>query len=152
MANWNMGEILKAVGEIIGLMGAAAAGLWAVWTYRQSLKLQRAKWVEGLYEKFYEHTELKKVRDLLDSDDQGQIRSMVSNEEPAFTDYLNFFEFLGYLSESEQIKTEEILGLFDYYLRNLKQNKPVADYIADPKKGFEKLQKLLKMIEEVSGK
>jgi hypothetical protein len=42
--------------------------------------------------------------------------------------------------------------MFDYYLGNLKQNKPVAEYIADPQKGFEKLQSLLKKIEEAGGK
>lgn len=147
-----MGEILKALGEIIGLIGTLVAGFWAVLIYRQNLKLERAKWVKELYEKFYEHVELKKIRDLLDSNDHSQVRSVVANEDSAFTDYLNFFEFLGYLFESKQIETKEILGLFDYYLRNLKQNKPVADYIADPKKGFERLQALLNIVEEVGGK
>jgi hypothetical protein len=108
--------------------------------------------VKDLYDKFYEHSELKKVRDLLDSDDHQQIRSIVAEEGPAFTDYLNFFEFLGYLLESKQIKAEEVRGLFDYYLRNLKRNEAVAAYIADPTKGFEKLQKLLTMVEEVGCK
>jgi hypothetical protein len=108
--------------------------------------------VKDLYDKFYEHSELKKVRDLLDSDDHQQIRSIVAEEGPAFTDYLNFFEFLGYLLESKQIKAEEVRGLFDYYLRNLKRNEAVVAYIADPTKGFEKLQKLLTMVEEVGCK
>jgi len=103
---------------------------------RQVLRTQRAE----------------KVRDLLDSDDHQQIRSIVAEEGPAFTDYLNFFEFLGYLLESKQIKAEEVRGLFDYYLRNLKRNEAVAAYIADPTKGFEKLQKLLGMVGEVGCK
>ena len=140
--------MLRAVVEIIGVTVTLAGGLWAIWTYRQSLMLQRAKWMKDLYDKFYEHKDLKAVRNLLDSDDDKQIRSMVAEEPPDFTDYLNFFEFLGYLWESKQIKAEEIRGLFDYYLRNLKRNEAVAAYIADPTRGFEKLQKLLKMIEE----
>jgi len=140
--------MLRAVVEIIGMTVTLAGGFWAIWTYRQSLMLQRAKWVEDLYDKFYEHSELKEVRNLLDSDDDQQIRSMVVKESPAFTDYLNFFEFLGYLWESKQIKAAEIRGLFDYYHRNLRRNEAVAAYIADPTKGFEKLQKLLKMVGE----
>jgi hypothetical protein len=152
VANWRESEMLRAVVEIIGIALTLAGYFWALWTYRQSLMLQRAKWVKDLYDKFYEHSELKKVRDLLDSDDHQQIRSIVAEEGPAFTDYLNFFEFLGYLLESKQIKAEEIRGLFDYYLRNLKRNEAVAAYIADPTKGFEKLQKLLTMVEEVGCK
>jgi len=144
--------MLRPVVEIIGMTLTLAGGLWAVWTYRQSLMLQRAKWVKELYDKFYEHSDLKGVRNLLDSDDDGRIRSMVAAEGPEFTDYLNFFEFLGYLWESNQIKDEEIRGLFDYYLRNLKRNEAVAAYIADPIKGFEKLQKLLEMVEEAERK
>jgi hypothetical protein len=130
-------EVLTFVGTVIG-------GWWAATTYHRSAGLDRAKWVKELYDKFYEHSELKGVRDLLDGDDPQQICSMVAEEGPALTDYLNFFEFLGYLWESKQIKGEEIRCLFEYYLRNLKRNKAVAAYIDDPTKGFEKLQRLLK--------
>jgi hypothetical protein len=114
--------------------------------------LERAKWIKDLYEKFYESIGLKMVRDAIDSANHTQIDSMVAQEDPAFTDYLNFFEFLGYLWESKQIRKEELLGLFDYYLRDLGKNKNIAAYIADPTKGFEKLQKLLEMVEEVGSK
>src|SRR5208337_1425062 len=113
-----------------------------------SLPLQRAKRVKDLCAKLYEHNDLKGVRNLLDSHDNQRLRYGVAKAGPAFTDYLNFFEFLGYLWESKQIKAGEIRGLFDYYLRNLRRNEAVAAYIADPTKGFEKLQKLLKMVEE----
>jgi hypothetical protein len=144
--------MLRAVVEMIGAIVTLAGLGFALWTYHQTLMLQRAKWVKDLYDKFYERDELKRVGNLLDSDDDKQIRSMVAEEGPAFTDYLNFFEFLGYLSESNQIKEDEIRGLFDYYLRNLKQNEAVAAYIAGPTKGFEKLQKLLKLVEEAGCK
>ena len=139
-------EMLMAVVETVGVLGTLLGGLWAVWTYHRSLALQRAKWVKDLYDKFYEHDELKKVRDLIDSGNHEQIRAMVANEAPQFTDYLNFFEFLGYLWESKQVKTAEILGIFEYYLKNLKGNEAVAAYIADPTNGFEKLQKLLGVV------
>src|SRR5436309_15983741 len=55
-----------------------------------------------------------------------------------FTDYLNVFEFLGYLSESKQIGRSEILRMFDYYLKNLRKHPTVlnpnrADSCAEPR-------------------
>ncbi|MGI0085792.1 MAG: hypothetical protein ACREBQ_11995, partial [Nitrososphaerales archaeon] len=61
----------------------------------------------------------------------------------SFTDYLNFFEFLAYLEESRQVERAEILGIFDYYVKNLKSSPAVIAYINDPAKGFEKLRKFL---------
>ncbi len=99
--------------------------------------------MKELYEKFYERPELKAARDVLDGDDKQRISEMVENESREFTDYLNFFEFLAYLSESKQITEKEMLALFDYYLRNLRQNPQVLKYINVPAKGFERLAKVL---------
>lgn len=102
--------------------------------------------MKELYEKFYERSELKSVRDILDGDDKQKISEMVNREDADFTDYLNFFEFLGYLSESKQIGRTEIVGMFDYYLKNLRKHSTVLDYINEPAKGFEKLRALLKQV------
>lgn len=95
------------------------------------------------YEKFYEGQELKSVRDILDADDEQKISQRVDGEDVHFTDYLNFFEFVAFLSESKQIRESEIIGMFDYYLRNLRKHPTVWKYINDATKGFEKLRKLL---------
>jgi hypothetical protein len=52
----------------------------------------------------------------------------------------------------EQISKQEILGLFDYYLRDLWKNDKIAAYINDREKGFEKLQMLLDMVAEAGNK
>ncbi len=137
---------LKPIAEAFVLFTTPFAAAWTIYTYHRSVKLERAKWIKDLYEKFYESIGLKMVRDAIDSSNHTQIDTMVTNEDPAFTDYLNFFELLGYLWESRQISKEELLGLFDYYLGDLKKNKKIVDYIETPKKGFEKLQKLLKLV------
>ncbi len=124
-------------------VGPAAAALWAAWTYHTRVKLERARWMKELYEKFYEQPQLKEVRELLDGGDSRKISELVRNEEASFTDYLNFFEFLAYLEESKQVNKNDMLGLFEYYLRNLKANHEVIDYIENSTKGFEKLRKLL---------
>ncbi len=154
--HWNtfieFAAAVRPILEVFAIAATPIAAIWGLFTYSRSVSLEKAKWMKELYEKFYEHGELKKIRDLLDGGNSTEISDLVGKELPSFTDYLNFFEFLGYLHESGQISSEEVRGMFDYYLRNLKQTKPVADYIADPKKGFEKLQRLLKMFEEVGGK
>lgn len=103
--------------------------------------------MKELYEKFYERDDLKQIREMLDSGNHDAIGQLVKAEDPKFTDYLNFFEFLAYLSGSNQIKEEEMFGIFDYYLRSLEQNPEVAGYISDTQKGFEKLNKLMKKME-----
>jgi hypothetical protein len=137
---------VRLIGEVVLWVATLGGGFWALWNYHKSAKLERAKWMKELYEKFYEGIELKKIRDLLDEGNPAVISNWVREEPGSFTDYLNFFEFIGYLHESGQISLEEVRGMFDYYLRSLKENKLVADYIADPNKGFEKLQKLLEMV------
>jgi hypothetical protein len=100
--------------------------------------------MKELYEKFYEHDALKKTRNLLDGGDPAEIEEMVKKETADFTDYLNFFEFLAYLKGSRQITGDEMLGLFNYYLKNLKKTAVVYDYIQDRHKGFERLARVLK--------
>jgi hypothetical protein len=50
-----------------------------------------------LYENFYERNDLKEVREVLDCDtgDSPEINKLVDEESQRFTDYLNFFEFVG---------------------------------------------------------
>lgn len=131
---------------IVGLLtpiGGLVAAFWAVWTYHQNSKLARARWMKELYEKFYEQAPLKLVRDDLDSGDEQKIAKLVGDEGSLFTDYLNFFEFLAYLEESGQVKRADMLGIFGYYLQNLKSCPPVIAYIKNSAKGFEKLQRIL---------
>ncbi|MGH9450466.1 MAG: hypothetical protein ACRD11_07970 [Terriglobia bacterium] len=143
---------VKLLVELATPVAAVIAAWVAVCAYYRSLKLERAKWLKELYEKFYERGDLKSVRELLDGGDQAKIVKLVGDECADFTDYLNFFEFVAYLWKSKQISLDEVMGLFDYYLRNLKQHKEVAKYVADHDKGFERLRELLGMIGQGSGK
>lgn len=136
-------EQWKTVTEIIANAAILIGGLWAVYRFSKSKKLERAKWLKDLYEKFYEKEELKQVRDKIDQRDHETVRAYVKNEPSEFTDYLNFFEFVGYLRETKQILDKEILGLFDYYLRNLKDEPLIRKYLGDKSHGYEKLRLML---------
>lgn len=129
----------------------AVPAWWALFTYRQRVKLERAKWIKELYEKFYERSDLKAVRDLVDSREEdvtkrAELDKLIGEERPEFTDYLNFFEFLGYLEESRQVRQTDIFGIFGYYLASLKQNEKVNGYVEDGENGFEMLRRLLSKV------
>jgi hypothetical protein len=106
--------------------------------------LSELKWAASLYERFYEGTTLKQIRDRLDcSSDSDSVNEIVIREEPAFTDYLNFFEFIAFLKASKQLKNSEIEALFGYYLNWLNRHDRVKQYITNPENGYEGLAKLL---------
>ncbi len=136
-------EWIKALAALIG----ASAGVAAILVYYSNSRLQRAKWLAQLYEKFYERIDLKEVRTLLDceSDDEvAAVSAIVREEEAKFTDYLNFFEFVAVLSDLGQLGDREIEQLFGYYLDCFQKVSDVRNYIADKAKGYEQLDKLLR--------
>ena len=144
--NWkNRVEILYMMAATISAVGTALAALFAAFVYRRNSALERAKWASSLYDKFYEATTLKKMRDRLDCvNDMDSVNEIVIREESTFTDYLNFFEFIAFLKTSKQLKNSEIDALFGYYLDCLKRHDRVKQYISNPENGYEGLANLLK--------
>jgi len=136
VAYWTAGILYSLV--------ATVAAIGALFVYRNNSKRERARWAEGLYTRFYEKPELKKVRDQLDcvAGDAG-VASLVSEESSALTDYLNFFEFVAYLKSSKQLAESDVEALFGYYLNCLRRHKEVVGYLGDKDKGYEYLRKLL---------
>ena len=134
-------EWIKALAALLG----AGAGIAAILVYHSNSRLQRAKWLAELYEKFYERSELKQIRTLLDcgASDSAAVSALVRDESAEFTDYLNFFEFVAVLGRSRQLRKEEIEDLFGYYLNCLEKCRDVRSYISDKTKGYEQLDKLL---------
>jgi hypothetical protein len=130
----------------ISSLTAAVGALGAVWIYYRKSALDRATWLSSLYTKFYEADKLKQTRNTLDESlpDAENVQKMVDDEDPNFTDYLNFFEFMAYLEERGQLSEKDVAALFDYYLRNLSKHKSVRKYIGKDKKGYGYLQKLLR--------
>jgi hypothetical protein len=111
--------------------------------YRRSKQLERTKWMLQLYEKFYEEPRFKRMRDILDcgTQDNAQVTQVVDEEGPEFTDYLNFFEFVSYLTRRGELDDEDVEALFGYYMDCLNNQDPVRQYIGDASKGFEELSK-----------
>lgn len=119
----------------------------AVFVYRSNSRRERARWVESLYARFFEKNELKQVRDVLDcNSDDDKVSLLVSEEGSAWTDYLNFFELVAYLQESNQVAAKDVNALFEYYLGCLKRHRATIEYVRDEKKGFKYLRRLLQKI------
>ena len=143
--NWkDRVEVVYMVMATISATGTALAAGFAAFVYRRNSALERAKWASSLYEKFYEATTLKQMRDRLDClNELNSVNEIVIREEPAFTDYLNFFEFIAFLKTSKQLKDSEIEALFGYYLDCLNRHDRVRQYISNPENGYEGLMSLL---------
>jgi len=67
----------------------------------------------------------------------------LKNEDPAFTDYLNFFEHVAIFAGSKQLRADDVEASFCYYLDCLERHQKVHNYINDHAKGYEKLKAFL---------
>ena len=97
-----------------------------------------------MFEKFYESDHYKDIRSKIDSTTIQQDVSGNSQLEEKLVDYLNFFEFIASLWKLKQLKKNEVLMLFDYYLKNINRLDFLKLYIRNY--GFENLAAFLKEI------
>lgn len=157
------GEALNAWGTYLSgcaalalALAAIVAGSVGISDYRNRVLAEKSKWLLQLYEKLFENPQYKDVRRKLDYSDTEEIKSLIALDAAgsefaqdqqtkfdAFTDYLNFFEFIARLKVIGQLSSEDINATFDYYLNLLTKtrNPEIRQYLA--KEGFENLDKLL---------
>jgi hypothetical protein len=134
----------------IGLKVLGGLGIIVtVLNYRNQVRIKRAELLKSLYEKFFENSMYKEVRVWLDYGhlhDRLTITDQVQREvnEEKFTDFLNFFEFIGVLYTSNQLTFRLVSEVFDYYLLKIKADADCNDWI--DRYSFEKLKALLKRI------
>jgi hypothetical protein len=147
---------IKQVADVMAIVAALAAiggGCVALATYRDTLKLRRAEWIEKLHAKFYESSTYKRIRWVLDyrpTPEYENLRKGISDQQSddelceSFVDYLNFFEYIASLWELKQLSLAEVLMLFEYYLQLMNQEDFAVEFVE--KQGFENLKKLLKCV------
>jgi len=140
---WTWPEWIEWGAKIVGALATGAGVLVAAINYLNQTRLKRAEWVKSLFEKFFESSVYKEVRGWLDYDElPGKLSGPNQREnEEKFTDFLNFFEFIGVLYSRRQIKFEEVYEIFDYYLKKIKDEPNCQVWIE--KYSFEKLKALL---------
>ena len=130
--------------QLLSYLAGAVAAVSAFLVYRGNARRERARWVESLYARFFERSELKQIRDVLDCRaNDASVDTLVSEEGSKWTDYLNFFELVAYLEKSKQLEAQDVAALFEYYLGCLKKHQSVMGYIRDEAKGFKYLRELL---------
>ena len=136
---------LDSIAKILGGLGFIVAAI----SYRSQQRIKKAEWLKSLYEKFFENSTYKEVRvwldygylhDRLTIGDPGIIQA---NEE-RFTDFLNFFEFIGVLHARAHLSLDQVYDVFDYYLKKIKSDPDCQSWIE--KYGFEKLKTLLQKV------
>jgi len=141
MINSNLGEvgsILQGIGQIaLAIIGALTAW-FAVREYREKGQVAKAKWQSDLFKQFFADTTYKDIRQKIDFDDLGEIKILIARELEwhrsgesttfsrverdtldNFTDFLNFFEFVGLLRKNGQLTDDDIGSLFDYYIARI---------------------------------
>src|ERR1700760_4985215 len=101
---------IKDIAQIVSYLVGAFAAFAAALNYRKSSRVERAKWLASLYDKFYERDLLKRIREALDcsAHEATSVDELVQNEGSEFTDYLNFFEFVAYLTEAGQLSKRDV--------------------------------------------
>jgi hypothetical protein len=150
------GAYLSGCGALTLALAAILAGFLAISDYRTRVLAEKSKWFLQLYEKLFEGGQFKDVRRKLDYGDTDEIKMLIQRDEQslefteaqqakfdAFTDYLNFFEFIARLKEIGQLTSDDINATFNYYLILLTgpRNPEIRQYLK--KEGFENLDKLL---------
>ncbi len=136
-------ELWKLLPQTAYYIVAIIAAISALVVYRRNHRLEQSRWLSTFYDKFYESDKYKRVRELLDSQMSDDVRDMVLNEDPDFTDYLNFFEHVAIFAGSRQLRTDDVEASFCYYLDCLQVHERVCDYINNRDKGYEKLKAYL---------
>jgi hypothetical protein len=132
--------------KLVAGIGALTAVLIGVVNYRAQTRLKQAEWLKSLFEKFFENSTYKEVRIWLDYGylhdrlTVGEISLREVNEEK-FTNFLNFFEFIGVLYSRKHLTIEQVSDVFDYYLRKIKSDADCQLWINQY--SFEKLKLLL---------
>jgi hypothetical protein len=137
-------DVVVKWAQIIYYLVGATAAFAAMWVYRSNSRRERVRWAESLYSRFFEKPDLKSVRDLLDSTPNNpKVVDLVTEDSSAWTDYLNFFEFVAYLQASRQLSDKDVWALLGYYFECLKKHECTVKYIRERERGFDYLRKFL---------
>lgn len=142
-------QSLEWIGKLVAGITGLIIVLVAVINYRAQTRLKQAEWLKSLFEKFFENSTYKEVRVWLD---YGHLHARLAVEdvvvreanEEKFTDFLNFFEFIGVLHARGHLTVEQVYDVFDYYLHKIKSDADCQEWINQY--SFEKLKALLDQV------
>jgi hypothetical protein len=121
----------SAFGQVLLGVGAVVAGVWAVYIYGKSRRLEAARWLHGFFLTFYTHPELIAARNTLTYEfasstaellelrinDRDVTLNDAEQEQLRLADLiLNYFEEIIYLEEEGHLSRRDRDLFFDYWL------------------------------------
>ena len=135
-------SVLGAVSIIIAGVSAIAA----IKTYRKNARTKEAEFIYQLHRAFFVDGTYSEVRE--DIDDHAEsatatVDRLVLTESGEFTDFLNFFELTAYFESCGTLSSEAVEAILGYYLNLFEGNPSLRDYVKNPDKGFEYLDRYL---------
>jgi hypothetical protein len=133
--------------DLLTLAVAGSAAFVGLRTYLKNSDTRRAEFIWDLHQGFFVAETYREIRGVLDSGDHMEITALIAKEDETFTDFLNYFELVGFLVKRKSLPLEDARALLGYYLNLLKNNGTIHAYIWDNSKGFEQLRSLLVKLE-----
>jgi hypothetical protein len=138
-------ELITKLATIVATLVAAVGVIVAVHSYRTSVRLKRAEWLQKLYQQFYESDRYKEISCILDYRPEKEISDLharlvdLTRDDLAdkLWEYLNFFEFVAGLLKLKQITEEDLNLLFQYPLQNIAADEKIMATLHS--EGFEYL-------------
>lgn len=145
--------ILESFLVIISIIGGGIT----IYTYWRNSGLKRAEWLYSLYEKFFEQSYYKRMRQIIDYGREEDIsklkKGIIEDSEDelieALVDYLNFFEFIASLWKLRQLSVKEISMVFEYYILRISDYDFLMQFLKD--QGFEQLPGLIYELKTLKG-
>jgi gamma-glutamylcyclotransferase (GGCT)/AIG2-like uncharacterized protein YtfP len=131
-------EWISTVANVLAVTATLIGFGLAFYFYRKEHGRHSAGMLLDAYSRFYDSSEKRGIRAALESSGQGTaerkrleevVRKAIADErldtenEATLThqldEYLNFFQFMGWLLEHKDLKEEDVRGMFAYYISDL---------------------------------
>jgi len=142
-------ENIEILVSVFAVISATVGGAVTIYIFYRNSCLRRAEWLYSLFEKFFDQSNYRDMRLLLDHEkpkDIERLKQTIKSDceaqlEEQLVDYLNFFEFIASLWKLGQLPLKEIQMMFQYYICRLADFPFLMEYVRD--EGFEGLSELI---------
>jgi len=134
-------QALKDWGQVAAYVVGIGAAALSYRQYRKNSARQRTLWIYDLYRRLWDQPSLRSMRLRIDNGDLPSLDALDATQLADFDDYLNFFEFIGYLRQSKELRQGEIETMFDYSMKQIAEIDGISSYLA--KYGYEQTSALL---------
>lgn len=146
------------------LLGALIGFLWGVYQYKKSIDLKRAEWIHKIFNTFYLEEKFKHIKkgvvyaEILDPSIAEVLKYYIakSNGKPfilspeidrdaiieELINFFNFFEFIIYLVEINQIFHRDVQVMFHGFLTRIGRHELIVEFLK--RTGYEKTSKYLR--------